>query len=360
MNLIDKYIIKQFVFTLAFAIVALCSIFLVVNLMESLDDFLDNDVSVAVIIEYYLNYFPEIIKILAPVATLLATLFTIGRLSTQNEIVAMKSGGMSLYRIMIPLVFISLLISVAHLYFNGWIVPDSSEKKIEIQQVYLKKNKSGGPIYNLYFRDSPQKNVTLNYYNSEKKIGKEVAIEYFSDNLNPRLIRRVEADSLKWDDEKEIWMMVNGLERTFNGNEIDVDVFDVRQADLNIKHRQIVRIKKSIEEMTLDEFREHIETLKSGGKDVRKQMIQYYGEYAFPFANFIVVLFGVPFASVRKKGGIAVQIGAAMVISFTYLIFIQFSETIGYIINIEPWIAAWFSNMFFLVLGVITIFNTKT
>ncbi len=332
--------------TLAFAIAALSTIFLVVNLMESLDDFIDNEVSVGIIVNYYLNYLPEIIKILAPIATLLATLFTIGRLSTLNEIVAMKSGGLSLYRIMLPLTVVALILSGAHLYFNGWIVPNSSEKKVAIEQEYLKKSKSGGPIYNLYFRDAPKKNVTVNYYNSDKKIGKDVAIEYYSESFKPRLIKRIEADSLKWDDENQLWILVNGIQRVFDGEDIGVEVFDSRKAELNINHRQIVRLKKSVEEMTLDEFREHIVTLKSGGKDVRKQMIQYYGEYAFPFSNVIVVLFGVPFASVRKKGGIAVQIGAAMVISFTYLIFIQFSQTIGYIIDVEPWISAWFANFF--------------
>lgn len=360
MNLIDRYILRQFIMTLAFAIVALSTIFLVVNLMESLDDFLDNDVSAGIIINYYINYLPEIIKILAPIATLLATLFTIGRLSTLNEIVAMKSGGLSLYRIMIPLSIVALIFSSAHLYFNGWIVPNSSEKKVAIEQEYLKKNKSGGPIYNLYFRDAPKKNVTIDYYNSDKKVGKDVAVEFYSESFKPRLIRRIEADSLKWDDSNHKWILVNGIERKFDDDSIIVDVFDKRTADLNIKHKQIVRLKKSVEEMTLDEFREHISTLKRGGKDVRKQLIQYYGEYAFPFSNFVVILFGVPFASVRKKGGIAVQIGAAMIISFTYLIFIQFSQTIGYIIDVEPWISAWFANIFFLILGIITIFNTKT
>lgn len=360
MNLIDRYIIKQFIFTLAFAIVALCVIFLVVNLLESLDDFMDNNASFMVIAKYYLHFFPEILKILTPVATLLATLFTIGKLSTQNEITAMKTGGMSLYRLMIPLVIIAFLLSLGQLYFNGWVVPKSNEKKIAIEQVYLKKSGSGGPIYNLYLRDAPQKNVSIGFYDSKNKKGNDVAIEFYSNDKKPRLKRRIEADTLKWNDDDNDWTMINGYDRTFKGKNITLDRFDKRKADLNVNHTQIIRLKKSVDEMNLDELRNYIAMLKNGGKDVRKQMIEYYGEYAFPFANLIVILFGVPFASVRKKGGIAVQIGAAMVISFAYLIFIKFSQTIGYSMDIEPWISAWFSNLFFLVIGLFTIFKTKT
>ena len=112
--------------------------------------------------------------------------------------------------------------------------------------------------------------------------------------------------------------------------------------------------------MTLDELHNYIKLLEKGGKDVRRQMIDYYSEYAFPYANLVVILFGVPFASIRKRGGIAVQIGAAMVVSFTYMIFTEFSKTVGFSAGLTPWFAGWFANIFFVILAVINIFNTKT
>jgi lipopolysaccharide export system permease protein len=137
LNLIDKYIAKQFFLIFIFGIIALCTIFVVVNLLENLDKFLDKDASFMVIVKYYIYYLPEIIKLLTPVSTLIATLFTIGRLSTLNEITAMKSGGMSLYRLMVPLIIGGMAISFAQVYFNGWIVPAMNEKKRAIEQKYF-------------------------------------------------------------------------------------------------------------------------------------------------------------------------------------------------------------------------------
>ena len=133
-----------------------------------------------------------------------------------------------------------------------------------------------------------------------------------------------------------------------------------KHSTLKITHSEIVELKRSVDEMNFDEFRNYIELLKQGGKDVRRLMITYYSGYAFPFANFIVIIFAVPFASVRKKGGIAIQIGAAMVVVFLYLLFTEISKNIGYASNIHPIITGWSANILFLIAGIFTIFKTRT
>lgn len=130
MKLIDRYILKQFIWTFVFAQLALSIIFVIIDLMSNLDRFLDQNATWDIIAKYYLYYIPEILKLMTPVSTLLSTLFTVGRMSTLNEITAMKSGGVSLYRIMLPFIVISLIISISHLYFNGWVVPQANQKKI--------------------------------------------------------------------------------------------------------------------------------------------------------------------------------------------------------------------------------------
>ncbi|MFP4529151.1 MAG: LptF/LptG family permease [Candidatus Kapaibacterium sp.] len=360
MNLTDRYILRQLVMTLVFSLIALCVIFIIVNLLESLDEFLDQSAPVEIIGQYYLYYLPEILKLLMPVAMLLSILFTIGKLSTLNEITAMKSGGLSLYRLMFPLALFAILISGGHLYFNGWIVPEANSRKIEIERKYLKKTAGGGQLFNLYFRDSPQTNVTMQYYNAQNRKGHKVAIEKYSDDTNPRLLTRLESDQMQWDADSNGWKMINGLVRSYKTQNADVQFFDTLAPELSITHAQIVRLRESPEEMNLDELRRYIDMLGRGGKDVRKMMIDYYGQYAYPFANFIVVLFGVPFASVRKKGGIAIQIGAAMVVSFFYLIFTKFGQEIGYAADINPIISAWMANGVFFIAGLVVLFRTKT
>ena len=360
MTLLDKYILKQIAITLLFSLIALCIIFVIVNLLESLDEFLDQNATFMTIIKYYIYFLPEILKLLTPVAMLISTLFSVGRLSTNNEITAMKSGGISLYRIMLPVAFFSVILSFAQLYFNGWIVPAANERKIEIEQKYLNKASGGGQIFNLYFRDTPTRNVVMQYYDSQQKTGNKVAVEEYTSQAEPRLTRRIEADKIRWDSSASVWKLVNGIERLYPDGAVDTRRFDTMNYSLNLTHGQIIELKRSTDEMNFDELWNYITILKRGGKDVRKQVIEYYGNYAFPFANLIVILFGVPFASIRKKGGLAIQMGAAMVISFLYLVFTKVGQTIGYSSDINPILAGWMANIIFFVFALINLVRTRT
>jgi lipopolysaccharide export system permease protein len=360
MKLLYKYLLRQFVQTLVFAIIALCIIFLIVNLLESLDTFLDHDATFEIIAEYYLYFFPEILKLLTPIAVLLATLFSVGRLSTNNEIIAMKSGGMSLYKIIMPLAIFSLFLSFGHLYFNGWLVPEANKIKNEIARKYLNQGGSSSSIYNLYFRDSPSRNVVMYYYDSKKKTGTRVSYEDYTDNAKPRIYNKVEAMKMVWDSTSRSWKMIDVISRSFINDSVRTSKHDTLEVDLNITHDQILQLKKTQDEMNFDEQRQSIAVMQQGGKNVRRQMIEYHGNYAFPFANIIVVLFGVPFASIKKKGGIAIQIGAAMGISFIYLVFTKVSQTIGYSYDIDPILAGWMANILFLIGGIFNLMKTRT
>ena len=103
MKILHKYIARQFLSTTIFAIVAFTILFVAINLMEELDDFLDKKVSTDVIIEYYIAYIPEIIKLITPIAVLLSSLFTTGKLTNTNEITAMKASGMSMFQYLRPI-----------------------------------------------------------------------------------------------------------------------------------------------------------------------------------------------------------------------------------------------------------------
>jgi lipopolysaccharide export system permease protein len=200
----------------------------------------------------------------------------------------------------------------------------------------------------------------MQYYDGARKLGSKVAIEDFADTEKPRLTARMEAATIQWDEEQEMWKLLDIIERNYTGKEVEAITYDSLFITLNLEHHEIEQLKKSPDEMTYDELWEYIQLLDQGGKNVRRQLIEYYGNYAFPFANLVVVLFGVPFASIKKKGGIALQIGAAMVISFMYLVFTKISQTVGYSYDISPELAGWAANIIFLFVGLVVIIRTRT
>lgn len=360
MRLLDRYILRQYMATLLFALAALCVIFLVVNLLENLDDFMDRNTPASIILQYYLNFFPEIIKLLMPVAMLLASLFTVGKLANNNEITAMKSGGMSIYRLMIPLVTLSILVSLGQLYFNGWVVPVANQKKAAIERKYLDRGRQISSLYNLNFRDTPTRNALIQYYDDATRTGNKIAIEEYSSEASPRIVRRIDAPSFRWDSTAREWLVFNATEHIFTGDAIVAGTLDSVVVPLQTTPEDIIQLQRTTGELTFDELREYIELSRRGGKDVRQEMVDYYGQYALPFANFIVVLFGVPFSSGKRKGGLAIEIGAAIFISFLYLAFTKIGQTVGIAAGMDPVMSAWLANGIFFLAGIINLFRIQS
>ena len=328
-------------------------------MLENLDDFLDHKADGLVIAEYYVNYLPQVLKLLTPVGMLLAGLFATGRLSNSNEITAMKSGGMSLYRLIAPVFVLTLALSAAQVYFNGWIVPGANTKKAVIERKYLGRGSTPGAVYNLYFRESPTRNVIMQYYDPDSKTGTQFVIEEFTSETAPRLIKRIDAQRITWDTAQNLWRMTNAAIRAVTPNGTTYSVRTDDTISLGVSHGEIVELQRSTDQMTFDELRNYIALLEKGGKDIRRQLIDYYGQWAFPFANVIVSLFAVPFASVRKKSGLAVEMSAAMVVAFLYLVFTKVGQTLGAETTLSPAAVGWTPNLIFACVAVVVILRTK-
>jgi lipopolysaccharide export system permease protein len=325
--------------------------------------FMDSKVKLMTIINYYIVYLPEILKILTPISILISCLFTIGRLSNNNEITIMKSGGMGLYRLLVPIGFVGILFSASQFLFNGWIVPRANLEKERISAVYLNRSKSGGPINQLAFRDNPNKNVLINYYDPTTQRGYGVTIETYkiTNSSIPKLETKIEAQIIVWNKTKKSWILKDVICRDIISNtKIETTCFSEMQIKLNFDEKQIERITRKSNEMTFPEMKEYIELLRTGGKDMKKMEVDYHSAQALPLANFIVILFAVSFASVKKKGGLAVQIAAAMIIAFVYLIFFEVFKPIGMALSFPPQLVGWFANIIFIICGIVAIVKIKT
>src|SRR5512140_2538711 len=123
MKILDKYLVRQFLQTIFFGLIAFTLIFIVIDMMENLDDFIDQSVPATIIFHYYLVFAPEIIRLITPVSVLFAALFVAGKSSNLSELTAIKASGVSMFRFMLPFLVASFLISLGSIYFAGYVVP---------------------------------------------------------------------------------------------------------------------------------------------------------------------------------------------------------------------------------------------
>ncbi len=352
MRTIDRYVIRQFLTTAVYSLVIFTIIFVAVNMMDNLDDFLDRHASAAVIAKYYLYFIPEIIKLMIPMAMLLSALFTTGRLSTFNELGALKSGGMSLYRFMGPLIAVAILVSAGSIYFNGWVVPYANKKKLEIARQYFQKDIEFISRNNIFIQDSRTRILSIGMFDDNANIAYQVSIQDFDVKDPTKIVDRYDAAQMQWNPAVNTWRLTNGTLRRFTPSGEILRKFETLTiGQLNFYPEDVRKKQEKPEEMNYTELGKFIENQQRAGHEVSRWLVDYYGKIAFPFASVIVVLFGVPFSSVKRRSGLGVEFGIAVGICFLYIIFLQISQAFGYNGDLHPLLTAWLANILFLLAG---------
>ncbi|KAF0152619.1 MAG: permease YjgP/YjgQ family protein [Ignavibacteria bacterium] len=355
MKILDKYLVKQFLQTLLFALLSFTLIFVVLDAMENLDDFIDESVEGKLVFQYYLVFIPEMIRIILPISVLLASLFTAGKLANLNELTAIKASGVSLYRLMIPLLITAVLISLFTVYFSGYLVPMANKHKVFIEQAYMKK----GLVHfgsNIFFQDTESRIVTINYFDVSIGQANQISIQEFDSKDKTKIISRTDAFRMTFDSTKNIWQLFSGSTRFFYEDSEQLEKFLSKEfPSLHFKPEDVIKKQRKPEEMTLSELSNFSQEQIRTGNDATRTDIAYHSRIAFAFSSIIVVMFGLPISANRRRGGLAIQFGISMAVTFLYLVFMKISQAFGNNGVFNPIFTAWLANFIFLIVALVNL-----
>jgi lipopolysaccharide export system permease protein len=379
MRILDRYLIRQFGSTLIFSLMAFWLVFLVVDLVERMDKFIDKQAPLFLVAKYYVYYTPYIVVLALPVAVLLACLFSLGQLARHNELTAMKSAGISLYRILLPLFAVSLLISLFAVAFGETIVPLASQRREETKKVEIEKGRREDAVvlHNVFVQAEDGRIFHLASYDTRKKLGSDALVQKFKGS---RLKEEIRAKRVRW--ENSGWLFEEGVERVFcdslpesaqieDSGEANSDsllstsveryqAFDrLFRLDLKIKPEALVRRQKQPEEMGYLELAQYVKVRKRAGAEVTKELTDLNSKIAYPFINFLIVLFGAPIAANPRRSGMAVGVAITLFIAFCSYIVIKGSLILGYEGIFSPFLAAWAANILFAILGAFLLLKAK-
>lgn len=357
MKLLDRYILRRFLLTVFFALIAFTVIFVVVDLIENLDRFIDHQVPRHVVASYYLYYLPYIMTLILPVAMLLASLFSIGQMARFNELIAIRSSGVSIYRILAPVFVAAFVVSVVDYYFSETIVPITNDRKFQIKRTYLDRVPRRVQIRraNVYIQDTADRRVFIGFFDPRKKIGHNVSIQQYKGS---RMVKRWDARRLVWQD--SIWVLESGYLRDFEAKGERAQPFaNVHFAGLNFRPSDLASVQKPPEEMSYRELKLFIREVKRNGGNPRQWLVDLYMKIAFPFSNLIIVMFGAPLASTKRRSGAMVGFGISLAICFLYFGIIRIGQSLGHNGRLTPWLGAWIGNILFGSVAVYLLYRAE-
>jgi len=362
MKRLDLYLIRQFLTILGISILGFTCIFLIVDLIENLDRFIDNTVPWNIVSKYYVYTVPWFFNIALPMAMLIATVFSVGLLVKRNEWTAMKSSGISLYRIAIPLIIIGVIISYASFEFENRVVSSGNQVRSAIEQKYIKKKsrRKMKYVYNDVFLQKKEKiHIALGKYKVRQKSAEGVTILSMSEGI---ILKRIDAKKITWIDSLERWAASEYSVRTFDENGYEIDV-SIPKSDsliqIDFTPDDILKQGKLPDELNYNELTERIVQLKENGVKTTRWEISRYFKISFAFTNLIVVLFGLPLVVIKPRGGLTFGAGMSFLVIFFYYAFIKFGQSLGFKGVLEPMVSAWIGNVVFSIAGLLLLFFTR-
>ncbi|MBN1279605.1 MAG: LptF/LptG family permease [Chlorobiaceae bacterium] len=359
MKLLNRYIFLQFATSFLFASAAFVALFTLVDMVENIDDFIDRNVGIVGILQYYTLTIPSTVQITAPVATLLASILTAGRLSASSELAALRSAGLSMRQLILPFLTGGVIIALAN-FFNASVAePTAASAKIAFKQTHLNEIRSGlSDGANLQLLEPDGRIITIGSFDPIRSIAKDVTIERFD---GAHLRSRTDAPVMLFEPQLKRWIMPVSSERSFDPTSKATNFSKGRDTlALALSPQSLRELYLQPEEMTLTQhYRYLTEKQQAGFPGLERATVKLHSKAAMPLASIVVILIGVPLSAIRQRTGRAAEIALALFLGFLFLGLQRTVATMGYNGIIEPWIAAWLPLLLFLAAGLLLYRKTE-
>jgi LPS export ABC transporter permease LptG/LPS export ABC transporter permease LptF len=359
--IIDDYILKGFALYVSLILGGFLVLTLVFTFFELLGDILRNGTPLLVA-EYLLHVVPWMLYLLMPLTVLLGVLVTFGVLQRSNEITAMKATGVSVYRIIVPVLVIAGALAGALFFFDQLYLPQSNKRREAL------RNRIEGRPAQTYLRPDRkwifgQKN-TIYYYQfydpDRNRFGSFTAFQFDPETF--QITKRIHAAQVHWEPDIDTWVFEQGWVRTFRGAAIEnYSTFKVTSFDEVTEPPQYFKKElKQSEEMNYEELRRYINDLQQSGFDVSRLRVQLHKKFAYPMITLVMAVLAVPFSLTAGRRGPLAGVAVAVGVAVFYWVLSGLFEAMGNVNQLPPALAAWSPDVIFGLLGGYLILKVPT
>ena len=383
--ILDEYILRAFLENLAIVLATFVLLFLVFTFFELIGDIIRNRTPLVTVGDYLLNLIPYILYNTTPLCVLVAVLITFGALSRSSELTAMKAAGVSLYRIVTPVLLLTCILAIALFAFDDFYLPAANRRQEALRsvikgkpaQTFLRPDRqwisgeSSVPQVEtalLFNRPQPVATATApvrifyyQFFDPDRNLFANLTVFDF-DPVSFTLQRRIFAASARWDARVGRWVFENGWCRTFAGESVrSFEPFVLTTfPEIAEDPTYFKKEDRQSQEMNFGELTRYIQDLRQSGFDTKRLSVQLNRKLAYPAITLVMALLAMPFAfSTGKRGGVA-GFAVAILLAVLYLGTSSFFEAMGNFNQLPPTLAAWSPDLLFALAGSWLLLRTPT
>jgi lipopolysaccharide export system permease protein len=358
MTILDKYLAKEILKCLVIVLAVVLGLYVIVEFFNKADNFMEAGLSISRLIRYLQLELPLIIVQITPIAALLAVMVALGLMNKNNEIIALKSAGGSIYFLLRAVLAIAVMLGVVVFFLSEIVVPITISKANRIWFTEVKKKPALATRQKNIWIKGNRTIYFIKYFNPQNQSISGVTLNYFDKEFN--LSKRVDANKALY--RKEAWIFYDIMEQKFNAGSrtYDVRFYPQRVEKIDILPEDLKRVFKKSEEMNIAELFSYIQEVESEGYDATTFRVDLHARFALPVLTVIICIIGLGIA-VKRKGregpSVSIALGAVMV--FLYWVLHSFCVSLGYGGLLPPFIAAWISNIIFSCYAMFNLLNAE-
>ncbi|GAL01882.1 MULTISPECIES: LptF/LptG family permease [Nonlabens] len=355
LKILDRYILKQYLGAFLLLLCLFIPIMITVHIAEKIGKILSKNIPFAEVMMYLLDFTIYFSNFLFPIFLFISTMFFTSKLANNTEIVAFLSSGVSYNRFLRPYIIGAVLVCVTALVFSTVFVPDAAAGFNEFQFKYFKSEKER-QTNNVFRRISDDDYVYVSNYNSGRKTGYDFTLEHFNGN---ELEYKLYAERIAFKD--SIYTLSRYKKRVLQENGEILTTKAKLDTILNFDIDELTPSSYVAETLSYQKLLDFIETEESRGNgNMNVYYVEKHKRTSIPVSALIFTIIAVAVSSVKKRGGMGVNLAIGLAIAMSYMFLDKVFGTIAEkSTSFEPWIAVWAPNIFFGIVALFLIRNAR-
>ncbi|MGM0933962.1 MAG: LptF/LptG family permease [Bacteroidota bacterium] len=357
MKILDWYILKRYLGTFFLMLLLFIPIGITVNLAEKIDKILENEVPFIEVAFYYLDFTIYFANLLFPLFLFLSVIWFTSKLANNTEIIAFLSSGVSFYRFLRPYLIGATIVCGLALVLSMYLAPKASKGFNEFKYEYLKKGTQTQETSDVYRQINDDEYIYASHFQPKTKTARNFTLEHFDGN---ELKFKISASRLKYNEKDSTYTLSVFDKRIIGENEDEIIHETSVDTILPFDFDELTPENYIAETLNYTELNEFIEKeRRRGSGNINRYLVVAYKRWSIPVSAFILTIIAVAVSSIKRRGGMGVNLALGITLAFVFIFFDKVFGTMAEQSAFPPLIAVWFPNISFGILAVYLLFKAK-
>lgn len=358
MKILDKYILKKYLGSVALVLTLLIPIAIAIDVSENVDKFLRfPDLTLSEILtDYYFNFVIIFGNTFLPLALFIAVIFFTSKLASNTEVIAIHSAKISFTRFLKPYFIGATLITVFALLMNHFIVPKSNKTYGKFRRAYiLKKTLNGDNLTNINLQLGPNDYVFFKNFRIKTNTGYSFSYEQYEGN---KLIYKLSATKIDWKAKDSIFRLRNYKKRIILSDRDSIEYGTKLDTSFSFTPKDLINVDYLAKEMSSFKLNDFIKQSRERGvSNLNTYLVEFHKRTSLPISSYILTFIAVALASKKRRGGMGINLALGISLMFVYVFFLKIAEVLGAGADTNSFIMVWIPNIIFGALAIYLFFK---